>query len=95
MLIVPARPLPISRDYLLTFCAAHDAYVLTLIDGDSIESSVTYCDEVFDRYRSTMRQLRIMTSVELAPEPQRLWNDSAMTSSFVQALDLPPMSDEG
>ena len=73
------------------FCAAHDAYVLTLTDGDSIETSVTYCDEVFDRYRSTMRQLRIMASVELAPEPQRLWNDSAMTSSFVQALDLPPI----
>ena len=73
------------------FCAAHDAYVLTLTDGDSIESSVTYCDEVFDRYRSTMRQLRIMASVELAPEPQRLLNDSAMTSSFVQALDLPPI----
>ena len=73
------------------FCAAHDAYVLTLTDGDSIESSVTYCDKVFDRYRSIMRQLRIMASVELAPEPQRLRNDSAMTSSFVQALDLPPI----
>ena len=64
------------------FCDAHD-------DGDSIETSVTYCDEVFDRYRYTMRQLRIMASLELAPEPQHPQNGPAMTPSFVEALDLP------
>ena len=72
------------------FCAAHDAYVLTLTDGDAIETSVTYYDEVFNKYRSTMRQVRtFMASPEQATEPQHPHSDSAVTSSLVQALNLP------
>ena len=58
------------RGLFTEFCAAQDAYVLTLTNGNAIETSVTYYDEVFNKYRSTMRQVRtFMASPEQATEP--------------------------
>ena len=72
------------------FNSAHDAVVLTLEDRDAIETAVKYYDAVFDKYRSIMSKIRTFTvDPERVLEPLHPQNDSAMTSSFVQAHELP------
>ena len=72
------------------FNSAHDAVVLTLEDGDAIETAVKYYDAVFDKYRSIMSKIRTFTAdPERVVEAQHSTSDSPMTSSIVQALNLP------
>ena len=49
-----------------------------------------YYDDVFDKYRSIMSKIRTFTAdPERVPEAQHPTSDSPMTSSLVQALNLP------
>ena len=72
------------------FNSAHDAVVLTLEDGDAIETAVRYYDDVFGKYRSIMNKIRTFTAdPERVLEAQHTTCDSPMTSLIVQALNLP------
>ena len=72
------------------FNSAHDAVVLTFEDGDAIETAVRYYDDVFGKYRSIMNKIRTFTAdPERVLEAQHTTCDSPMTSSIVQALNLP------
>ena len=73
------------------FNSAHDAVVLTLEDGDAIETAVRYYEDVFDKYRSIMNKIRTFTAdpERVVEAQQSTISDSPMTSSIVQALNLP------